>query len=155
MTPSEALRQPMPRDPRDERTGKILLALAMLAALIAALVDFTAPWDGGFKGPMTSLYEEVFGVPGIQVPADRFTTLEEARETIESEPAITVFLENGANPDALGAPVPRGSVQFVRPHPSVPDPSPTGPPPSRPYPRQRGLMVFHTKDQLLSSSYIC
>ena len=60
MTPSEALRQPLPRDPRDERTGKILLALAMLAALIAALVDFTAPWDGGFKGPMTSLYEEVF-----------------------------------------------------------------------------------------------
>ena len=59
-----------------------------------------------------ALYEEVFGVPGIQVPADRFTTLEEARQTIESEPAITVFLENGANPDALGAPVPRGSVQF-------------------------------------------
>ncbi|MEZ5247222.1 MAG: CocE/NonD family hydrolase [Acidimicrobiales bacterium] len=58
------------------------------------------------------LYEDVFGVAGIQVPADRFSTLEEARETIESEPAITVFLENGANPDALGAPVPRGSVQF-------------------------------------------
>ena len=57
-------------------------------------------------------YEGVFGVPGVQLPPDRFSTLEEARETIESEPAITVFLENGANPVAPGAPVPRGSVQF-------------------------------------------
>jgi len=58
------------------------------------------------------LYQDVFGVPGIQLPLDRFSSLDEARETLESEPSITVFLENGSNPDALGAPVPRGSVQF-------------------------------------------
>ena len=48
------------RDPRDERDGRILLALAILVALVAALRDFTDPWDGGFKGAMTSLYEDVF-----------------------------------------------------------------------------------------------
>jgi len=58
------------------------------------------------------LYQDVFGVSGVQLPLDRFATLEEARDTLESEPSITVFLENGANPAALGAPVPRGSVQF-------------------------------------------
>ncbi|MEQ8842380.1 MAG: CocE/NonD family hydrolase [Acidimicrobiales bacterium] len=59
-----------------------------------------------------ALYEEVFGVPGIQVPADRFTSLDQARAALESEPPITVFFENGSNPAALGAPVPRGSMQF-------------------------------------------
>jgi predicted acyl esterase len=58
------------------------------------------------------LYEEVFGVPGVELPPDRFASLEEAREVLESEPPFTVFLENGANPVALGAPVPRGSVRF-------------------------------------------
>ncbi len=48
------------RDTRDERDGRILLALAVLVALVAALRDFTDPWDGGFKGAMTSLYEDVF-----------------------------------------------------------------------------------------------
>lgn len=48
------------RDPRDERTGRILLALAYAVALLGALADFTAPWDGGFKGAMTALYEDVF-----------------------------------------------------------------------------------------------
>lgn len=59
-----------------------------------------------------ALYDDVFGVPGVQVPADRFTSLDEARTALETEPSITVFFENGSNPDALGAPVPRGSVQF-------------------------------------------
>ena len=48
------------RDPRDERSGRILLAIAILVALAASLRDFFAPWDGGFKGAMTSLYEDVF-----------------------------------------------------------------------------------------------
>ena len=60
-----------------------------------------------------ALYEEVFGVPGIQVPPDRFTSLDEARTALETEPAITVYFENGSNTDALGAPLPRGSMQFA------------------------------------------
>lgn len=68
-----------------------------------------------------ALYEEVFGVAGIQLPPDRFTTLEEARATLESEAPFTVFLENGSNPVALGAPVPRGSVQFETWPPSEAD----------------------------------
>lgn len=48
------------RDPRDERDGRVLLLLAFAVALVAALRDFTDPWDGGFKGAMTALYEDVF-----------------------------------------------------------------------------------------------
>ncbi len=48
------------RDPRDERDGRVLLLLAILVSLTAALRDFTDPWDGGFKGAMTALYEDVF-----------------------------------------------------------------------------------------------
>lgn len=50
----------MVRDPRDERSGRLLLALAYAVALLSCLADFTAPWDGGFKGAMTALYEDVF-----------------------------------------------------------------------------------------------
>ena len=57
------------------------------------------------------LYEEVFGVP-MQVPPDRFTSLEEARAALESE-SVTVFIENGANPVSPGGPVPRGEVRFA------------------------------------------
>ena len=66
-----------------------------------------------------ALYESAFGVGGIELPPDRFASLEEARAALESEPAITVFLENGANPVALGAPVPRESVSFEQWPPSV------------------------------------
>ncbi len=48
------------RDRSDERAGRILLALAFAVALAAALRDFFAPWDGGFRGAMTALYEDVF-----------------------------------------------------------------------------------------------
>ncbi|MAT19607.1 MAG: hypothetical protein CL419_00365 [Acidimicrobiaceae bacterium] len=66
-----------------------------------------------------ALYESAFGVGGIELPPDRFTSWEEARATLESEPAITVFLESGANPAALGAPVPRESVSFEQWPPSA------------------------------------
>ena len=68
-----------------------------------------------------ALYEAVFGVSGIELPPDRFASLDEARATLESEPAITMFLENGANPAALGAPVPRGAVSFEPWPPSAAD----------------------------------
>ncbi|MGB1682074.1 MAG: CocE/NonD family hydrolase [Acidimicrobiales bacterium] len=68
-----------------------------------------------------ALYEAVFGVSGIELPPDRFASLDEARATLESEPAITMFLENGANPAALGAPVPRGAVSFEQWPPSAAD----------------------------------
>ena len=66
-----------------------------------------------------ALYESAFGVGGIELPPDRFASLDEARATLESEPTITVFLESGANPAALGAPVPRELVTFEQWPPSV------------------------------------
>ncbi len=58
------------------------------------------------------LYAEVFGVEGLVPPPDRFTSLEEARSVIESEPPFRVLLEMGANESALGGPLSRGEVLF-------------------------------------------
>jgi predicted acyl esterase len=60
-----------------------------------------------------ALYADVFGVSGVQLPPDRFETLEEARDALEREPSIRVFFEQGAHPDFLGAPVPRGEASFA------------------------------------------
>jgi uncharacterized protein len=58
------------------------------------------------------LYAEVFGVDGLIPPPDRFTSLDEARSVIESEPPFRVLLEMGANESALGGPLSRGEVLF-------------------------------------------
>jgi predicted acyl esterase len=58
------------------------------------------------------LYEQAFGVTGVIVPDDRFTSLDEARTTIESEPMITVFIEMGSTDFAPGAPQSRSRVTF-------------------------------------------
>jgi predicted acyl esterase len=58
------------------------------------------------------LYQQSFGVTGVIVPDDRFTSLEEARAAIESEPSITVFLEMGSTEFAPGAPQSRTQVTF-------------------------------------------
>ena len=63
-----------------------------------------------FGAPL--LYAEVFGVGGLVPPADRFGSLEEARDVIESEPPFRVLLEMGANESALGGPLSRGEVLF-------------------------------------------
>ncbi len=60
------------------------------------------------------LYQEVFGVPGIELPDDRFSSLEQAQDTIESEPAIRLFLEMGSVEEVAGAPVPRTVLEFDR-----------------------------------------
>ncbi len=69
---------------------------------IAPLIRFGAP----------ILYEQVFGVAGIQVPPDRFSSLEEAQATIESEPPLRLLLDMGSAPGAVGAPVPRNVWEF-------------------------------------------
>lgn len=53
------------------------------------------------------LYGAVFGTEGLTIPEDRFTSLEEAKEVIESELPVRILLEMGSNPDALGGPAPR------------------------------------------------
>ena len=58
------------------------------------------------------LYEQAFGVTGVVVPDDRFTSLDEARATIESEPMITLLLEMGSTDFAPGAPQSRSRVMF-------------------------------------------
>ncbi len=58
------------------------------------------------------LYEQVFGVAGIELPEDRFSSLEDAEATIESEPSIRLFLEMGSADEMIGAPVPRTVVEF-------------------------------------------
>ncbi len=58
------------------------------------------------------LYEEIYGVPGLTLPLDRFTSLDEARSTIESEQPVTLMLEMGGDPGTLGAPVPRSELKF-------------------------------------------
>ncbi len=58
------------------------------------------------------LYQQSFGVTGVVVPDDRFTSLDEARTTIESEPAVTLFLEMGSTDFAPGAPQSRSQVTF-------------------------------------------
>ncbi len=83
--------------------------VAERAPQVSPLVRLAAP----------ALYESAFGVSGVDLPPDRFASLEEAQATLESEPAITVFLESGANSAALGAPVPRESVSFEQWPPTV------------------------------------
>ncbi len=58
------------------------------------------------------LYEQAFGVAGLNPPPDRFTSLAEAREVIENEPPIRMLLEMGGNEAALGGPMSRGEVLF-------------------------------------------
>lgn len=60
------------------------------------------------------LYEAVFGVPGIGVPDDRFTSLQEARATIESEPPLRLLLDMGSSAELPGAPWPRNVMSFER-----------------------------------------
>ncbi len=96
----------------------LFAAVELLEVYVAERVPSVSPV---IRLGAPALYEEVFGVAGIQLPPDRFTTLEEARATLESEAPFTVFLENGSNPVALGAPVPRGSVQFETWPPSEAD----------------------------------
>ncbi len=58
------------------------------------------------------LYEAVFGVPGIGVPPDRFTSLAEAQAAIESEPAVRLLLDMGSAADVPGAPWPRSILEL-------------------------------------------
>jgi len=87
----------------------LFAALELLDVYVAERVPVVNPL---IRLAAPVLYNEAFGVAGVQLPPDRFATLDEARAALESEPAITVFLENGSEPGTLGAPVPRGSVQF-------------------------------------------
>ncbi|MEM7141942.1 MAG: CocE/NonD family hydrolase [Actinomycetota bacterium] len=57
------------------------------------------------------LYQDVFGV-AAPLPDDNFADRAEALAFYEDGPHVTVFIENGGNPAALGAPVPRGEVTF-------------------------------------------
>jgi len=56
------------------------------------------------------LYAAVFDTEGLTIPDDRFTSLEEAKAGIESEPPIRMMFEMGSNPDALGGPSPRSEL---------------------------------------------
>ncbi len=56
-------------------------------------------------------YEQAYGVGGLSIPADRFAGTEplaDARSTFEADPNITVLVEMGGSPVAIGGPAPRG-----------------------------------------------
>lgn len=88
------------------------------ASLVAAtelldvyVADRQPRFDPVLRAGAPLLYADVFGVPA-ELPPDRFASYEEAKAALEAGTTITVFIENGGNPDALGAPVARGEVVF-------------------------------------------
>ncbi|RMH78352.1 MAG: CocE/NonD family hydrolase [Actinomyces sp.] len=63
-----------------------------------------------FAAPL--LYRQAYGVDGLQLPPDRFTSYEEARAAIENGPPVHLLLEMGGNPDAPGGPLARAEYTF-------------------------------------------
>ena len=59
-----------------------------------------------------ALYKGVYGVDGLTLPPDRFTSLDEAKAALESDKPVHLLLEMGGNPDSPGAPTPRAEMQF-------------------------------------------
>lgn len=60
------------------------------------------------------LFADAFGVEGVELPADRFTDLgyEEALAAYEAENPVHLLIGNGAQPDAIGVPVPQEVLEF-------------------------------------------
>jgi len=58
------------------------------------------------------LYRAVYGVDGLTLPPDRFTSLAEAQAALESAQPIHLLLEMGGDPNILGGPTPRAEMQF-------------------------------------------
>lgn len=88
--------------------ASLLAATELLSVYVA---DRDPVFDPVLRAGAPLLYSDVFGVPA-QLPPDNFASRDEAIAFYESSPSVTVFLENGGNPDALGAPVPRGEATF-------------------------------------------
>ncbi|MDW3216970.1 MAG: CocE/NonD family hydrolase [Acidimicrobiales bacterium] len=88
--------------------ASLLAATELLSVYVA---DRDPTFDPVLRLGAPLLYADVFGV-AAQLPPDNFGSYEEAKAAFEAGTTITVFLENGGNPDALGAPVPRGQVVF-------------------------------------------
>jgi len=76
--------------------------VAHRAPVIDPLIRFGAPL----------LYQQVYGVDGLTLPPDRFTSLEEAKAALESDKPVHLLLEMGGNSDAPGGPTPRAEMQF-------------------------------------------
>ncbi|GJM38982.1 MAG: hypothetical protein DHS20C19_23490 [Acidimicrobiales bacterium] len=88
--------------------ASLLAATELLSVYVA---DRDPVFDPLLRAGAPLLYTDVFGVPA-QLPADNFASRDEAIAHYEAGPTVTVFIENGGNPDALGAPVPRGQAAF-------------------------------------------
>lgn len=63
-----------------------------------------------FAAPL--LYKSVYGANGLTLPPDRFTSLEEAKASLETGKPVHLLLEMGGNPQSLGGPIPRAEMQF-------------------------------------------
>jgi len=59
-----------------------------------------------------ALYKQVYGVDGLTLPPDRFTSLDEAKAALESDQPVHLLLEMGGNPANAGGPTPRAEMQF-------------------------------------------
>jgi len=58
------------------------------------------------------LLEQVFGASGLELPPDRFTSLDEAKAALEGGRPIHLLLEMGGNPKSIGGPMPRAEMLF-------------------------------------------
>jgi hypothetical protein len=84
--------------------ASLLAATELLSVYVA---DRDPIFDPILRLGAPILYQEVFGV-AAPLPDDNFGSYDEAKAAFEAGPTMTVFMENGGNSIALGAPVPRG-----------------------------------------------
>jgi len=59
-----------------------------------------------------ALFRAVFGADGLNLPPDRFTSLEEAKAALETDQPIHLLLEMGGNSQSIGGPMPRAEMLF-------------------------------------------